>query len=95
MSLNCDSLYLLLSKTNIQSIVTGAVQAKVNQSNFKSIDIIIPPVEVMNEFNELIKPFFDAIRSNHDEIEKLQKLRDTLLPKLMSGEIDVSKINCD
>ena len=92
---NVDSLYLLLSKTNIQSIVTGAVQAKVNQSNLKSIEIIIPPVEVMNEFNELIKPFFDAIRSNHDEIEKLQKLRDTLLPKLMSGEIDVSKINCD
>ena len=92
---NVDSLYLFLSKTNIQSIVTGAVQAKVNQSNLKSIEIIIPPVEVMNEFNELIKPFFDAIRSNHDEIEKLQKLRDTLLPKLMSGEIDVSKINCD
>ena len=92
---NVDSLYLLLSKTNIQSIVTGAVQAKVNQSNLKSIEIIIPPVEVINEFNELIKPFFDAIRSNHDEIEKLQKLRDTLLPKLMSGEIDVSKINCD
>ena len=92
---NVDSLYLLLSKTNIQSIVTGAVQAKVNQSNLKSIEIIIPPVEVMNEFNELIKPFFDAIRSNRDEIEKLKKLRDTLLPKLMSGEIDVSKINCD
>ena len=92
---NVDSLYLLLSKTNIQSIVTGAVQAKVNQSNLKSIEIIIPPVEVMEKFNELIKPFFDSIRSNNDEIKKLQKLRDTLLPKLMSGEIDVSKINCD
>lgn len=92
---NVDSLYLLLTKTNIQSIVTGAVQAKVNQNNLKSIEIIIPPVEVMEKFNELIKPFFDAIRSNHDKIKKLQKLRDTLLPKLMSGEIDVSKINCD
>ena len=92
---NVDSLYLLLSKTNIQSIVTGAVQAKVNQSNLKSIEIIIPPVEVMKKFNELIKPLFDAIRSNNDEIKKLQKLRDTLLPKLMSGEIDVSKINYD
>ena len=92
---NVDSLYLLLSKTNIQSIVTGAVQAKVNQNNLKSIEIIIPPVEVMEKFNELIKPFFDTIRSNHDEIKELQKLRDTLLPKLMSGEIDVSKINCD
>jgi len=92
---NVESLYLLLSKTNIQSIVTGAVQAKVNQTNLKSIEIIIPPVEVMEKFNALIKPFFDSIRSNNDEIKKLQKLRDTLLPKLMSGEIDVSKINCD
>ena len=49
----------------------------------------------MKKFNELIKPLFDAIRSNNDEIKKLQKLRDTLLPKLMSGEIDVSKINYD
>ena len=92
---NVESLYLLLSKTNIQSIVTGAVQAKVNQSNLKSIEIIIPPAEVMEKFNKLIKPFFDTIRSNNDEIKELQKLRDTLLPKLMSGEIDVSKINCD
>ena len=92
---NVESLYLLLSKTNIQSIVTGAVQAKVNQSNLKSIEIIIPPVEIMEKFNKLIKPFFDTIRSNNDEIKELQKLRDTLLPKLMSGEIDVSKINCD
>ena len=92
---NVDSLYLLLSQTNIQSIVTGAVQAKVNQSNLKSIEIIIPPVEVMKKFNDLIKPFFDTIRSNHDEIKKIQKLRDILLPKLMSGEIDVSEVKCD
>ena len=91
---NVDSLYLLLSKTNIQSIVTGAVQAKVNQNNLKSLEIIIPPVEVMEKFNELIEPFFDEIRLNHDEIKKLQNLRDTLLPKLMSGEIDVSEIDC-
>ena len=92
---NVESLYLLLSQTNIQSIVTGAVQPKVNQNNLKSLEVIIPSKNVMKEFNELIKPFFDAIRSNHDEIEKLQKLRDTLLPKLMSGEIDVSEVNCD
>ena len=92
---NVESLYLLLSKTNIQSIVTGAVQAKVNQSNLKSIEIIIPPIDVIEKFNNLIKPLFDTIRSNNDEIKKLQKLRDTLLPKLMSGEIDVSEINCD
>ena len=38
---------------------------------------------------------FKKIYYNNLEIKKLQRLRDTLLPKLMSGEIDVSKINCD
>ena len=38
---------------------------------------------------------FDNIYTNQKEITSLIKLRDTLLPKLMSGEIDVSKINCD
>ena len=40
-------------------------------------------------------PIFNQIWSHEKEIEKLIKLRDTLLPKLMSGEIDVSKVNCD
>lgn len=88
-----DSLYLLLSKTNVQSIVTGAVQAKINQNNLKSIEIIIPPSEVMEKFNEIISPFFKTIRANHDEIKKLQTIRDTLLPKLISGELDVSMVS--
>ena len=46
-------------------------------------------------FHNDIKPLFDEIRSNQLEIIKLTKLRDALLPKLMSGEIDVSKINYD
>ena len=92
---NVESLYLLLSQTNIQSIVTGAVQPKVNQNNLKSLEVIIPSKNVMKEFNELIKPFFEAIKTNEMEIENLTKLRDVLLPKLMSGEIDVSEVNCD
>ena len=92
---NVESLYLLLSQTNIQSIVTGAVQPKVNQNNLKSLEVIIPSKRVINEFNQLIEPFFEIIKINEMEMEKLAKLKDVLLPKLMNGEIDISEVNCD
>lgn len=59
------------------------------------MDIIIPPDNILNEFHNLVFPIIEKIRDSYTEINKLQKLRDTLLPKLMSGEIDVSKINYD
>ncbi|WP_295723216.1 restriction endonuclease subunit S [uncultured Methanobrevibacter sp.] len=59
------------------------------------MDIVIPPENVLKEFHQLVFPIIEKIRDSYNEINKLQKLRDTLLPKLMSGEIDVSKINCD
>lgn len=61
-------------------------------NNFK---IIIPSLEYISKFNNIVYNVFNKIMHNGLEIEQLQKLRDTLLPKLMSGEIDVSKINCD
>lgn len=57
--------------------------------------IVIPSQEDVINFNKLVKDVFDILMHNGLEIEKLQQLKDTLLPKLMSGEIDVSKINCD
>ena len=59
------------------------------------MDIIIPPDNILMEFHELVFPIIEKIRDSYLEINKLSNLRDTLLPKLMSGEIDVSKINCD
>ena len=59
------------------------------------MDIIIPPDNILLEFHELVFPIIEKIRDSYLEINKLSKLRDTLLPKLMSGEIDVSKINCE
>lgn len=90
---NVESLYLLFRQLSIKSIVTGAVQAKISQANLKSLEVIIPPIEVIENLNDKIKPFFYQIRSNLDENKVLTQLRDTLLPKLMSGEIDVSKVD--
>ena len=57
--------------------------------------VLIPDKETYKNLTNLFKPLFEYLIKNKIEIKKLQSLRDTLLPKLMSGEIDVSKINCD
>ena len=87
-----ESLLLLLKQTPVKSIVTGAVQPKISQANLKSIQIVIPPEKLLQEFNSVITPLFALIRQNSEESKRLTQLRDSLLPKLMSGEIDVSEV---
>jgi len=85
-----EELYLFFSLTNIKSIVTGAVQQKVSQQNLKKVPAIIPSKETLSAFDDLIQPIFAQIRNLRDENAHLADLRDTLLPRLMSGELDVS-----
>lgn len=90
-----EHLYLALKNTNIRPYVTGAVQPKVNQKNLQSIQIVLPSKEITEEFDSCINPFFELFRHNSEEVETFTKLRDTLLPKLISGELrvpDVKKI---
>ncbi|MFC4709422.1 restriction endonuclease subunit S [Enterococcus eurekensis] len=87
---NVESLYVLLKTTYVSSIVTGAVQLKINQTNLKSIKIFIPPIDEISSFNETIEPIFKKIRNSTDEIASLTELRNSLLTKLMSGEIPVA-----
>lgn len=88
-----EELYLFFSLTNIKSIVTGAVQQKVSQQNLKKVPAIIPSKQALSAFDEIIQPIFAQIRNLRDENANLARLRDTLLPKLMSGELDVSDID--
>ncbi|MCI6953602.1 MAG: restriction endonuclease subunit S [Spirochaetia bacterium] len=84
-----EMLYLLFSLTNVKDKVTGAVQQKISQGNLNSITTIIPPEEVCKKFDLLIQPLFAQIRNLKQENDRLSELRDTLLPKLMNGEIEV------
>lgn len=88
-----EELYLFFSLTNIKAVVTGAVQQKVSQQNLKKVPAIIPSKEALCAFDEIIQPIFAQIRNLRDENANFAQLRDTLLPKLMSGELDVSNIN--
>ena len=89
---NVESLYMLFKHITVKSIVTGAVQPKISQANLRSIRIVIPPTNILTEYNSRIESLFALIRSNEDENKSLSSLRDTLLPKLMSGEIDVDHV---
>lgn len=73
----------------------GSTTLNLNKNEFSKIKVAIPNNGDMNKFNDLIEPIFNKIKFNQLEIIELTKLRDTLLPKLMNGEINVSKINCD
>ncbi len=88
-----EELFLFFSLTNINTIVTGAVQQKVSQQNLKKVPAIIPTKEVLSAFDNIIQPIFAQIRTLRDENLYLADLRDVLLPKLMSGELDVSDID--
>lgn len=74
---------------------TGTTMQAINNQDTKLIEFVLPDDIILFKFNEIAEPLFKEIYYNNLEIKKLQKLRDTLLPKLMSGEIDVSEVNCD
>ena len=85
-----EYVYLLLKQLNVKHIVTGAVQAKINQANLNSITVVIPPADLINVFNRLIEGVFSKLRLNKNEMDSLTELREILLPKLISGKIRVS-----
>jgi len=89
-----EMLHCFLLKKNISEIVTGAVQAKISQGNMKKISLVIAPNEVLNEFAPVIDRMYSKIRAIHFENQQLETMRDTLLPKLMSGELKINEIDC-
>lgn len=71
----------------------GTVFGSINRDALNSMPVDIPPKEVMDQFEDIVAPMDTAILNNYDEICRLQAMRDTLLPQLMSGELDVSELN--
>lgn len=76
----------------IQSIKSGSAQPKFNKTDFKNTPMLIPNENILKKFHTLIKGIFKLIETNISENQRLVSLRDTLLPKLMNGEIDVSEV---
>ncbi len=71
----------------------GTVFGSINRDALNSMELLIPPTELMDRFKETVAPMDAAIRNNYEEICRLESIRDSLLPRLMSGELDVSDID--
>ncbi len=84
-----EMIHVLLSKTNIKYLITGAVQAKLSQGNMQKILVAIPPKDILDNIRPAIDELYKKIRITTEESSHLAHLRDTLLPRLMSGEIEI------
>jgi len=84
-------LYLWLKQLHITG--TGTTQQQLTVPYFQKTEILVPSQEIVTLFTTTVDPIFEKIWANQNENEKLSSLRDTLLPKLMSGELDVSGID--
>jgi type I restriction enzyme S subunit len=88
--------YMMKSRYFLDAInarLVTTVQSSIKRKDMETIDIVLAPLVIQNKFIELITPMMSIMQSN--EIQTLQKTRDTLLPKLLSGELDVSEIEID
>lgn len=90
--ISTEHLMECLRATDVSSIITGAVQLKINQANMNALKYVYATEETNRDFDEKISKIYEKIRANIEQNEILEQLRDTLLPKLMNGEIDLDKI---
>lgn len=90
-------IYLLTNSTDflidLRSRANSGVQVNLSSAEIKASNIVLPSEKVNTSFSEITLPMFEAIISNQLENQRLAQLRDSLLPKLMSGELDVSDLD--
>ena len=89
--------YLLTNSTDflvdLRSRANSGVQVNLSSAEIKTSQTVLPTEKVNIAFSEITLPMFEIIINNQLENQRLTQLRDTLLPKLMSGELDVSDID--
>lgn len=84
-----EHLMLFMQSQNLTAYITGAVQLKINQGNMNRIPFLNAGSKINEKFEAIINPFYEKLRSITEESQNLVKIRDTLLPKLMSGEVRI------
>ena len=92
--ISCENFYFVYCFLKVNSKLlkhaqTGAVQPHVKPSDIHDFELVIPDKKSIYDFQDKVKPFFDKIASIQKENSRLSLLRDTLLPRLMSGELEV------
>ena len=82
-------LYLMFCRFLITSVVTGSAQPKISKGRLEKLKILVPDAITMEHFNNLINPMFDEINVLKKQLIRITKQRDMLLPRLMSGKLEV------
>jgi len=81
-----ENLPLIIDRAN------GTTFLEISKSNFKPMDVLIPPAEVLTKFVQQVEPQYAQIGNNEQQSRTLAQIRDALLPKLMSGEIQANTL---
>ena len=82
--------YLLLRSQDLERVGSDSAVPGLNRNSAYAIKAIIPKIEIINNFHDAIEPAFSKLKLNNSEIQNLFTLRDTLLPKLMSGKTKIT-----
>ena len=77
----------------IESRATGTTFAEISKQNFRSINVVLPPWELMATFTMKVTPLYAQITSNLQQSRSLASLRDTLIPKLISGQLKMPEVD--
>lgn len=89
-----EYLYLFLKQYDYTSLGnTSSIATAVNSKIIKSMPIIMPSIDVLQQFHRVVSPIFDRVQSLSDELTQLAETRDTILPKLMSGELKINSLH--
>jgi len=83
--------YFTLKNAKLDEYNSGSTQPLIRQSDIKKIEIFLPKINFLKDFEVISRNLFTKIQFNTSQIQTLEKLRDTLLPKLMSGEVRIMK----
>jgi type I restriction enzyme S subunit len=85
-----EFLYVFLKKFQYETLgTTSSIVTSINSGMIKELPVVIPDLDNMVKFKEQSQQFFNKIRENQKQIQTLEKLRETLLPKLISGDVRV------
>ena len=77
----------------LTSVAQGAAYPAVTYKDFEEFEFLLPTDDLLNEYHKITQPMYEQVKVLQMQNEKLRELKETLLPRLMSGELDISKIS--
>ncbi|PTP80633.1 restriction endonuclease subunit S [Vibrio splendidus] len=87
--------YHLLRSLDLKSLNSGSAVPSLNRNFVHSTNVCHPDSDVLAKFEEIVTPLFEKMVANNEQNKSLSELRDTLLPKLLSGEIDLENVQVE